>query len=90
MQGEGFKWFLNVAAFAGMIALSVILFDVGGAGGLIGGGIGIVLRVWGRGLDFSERLGNAYSGALMGMPLGLLVGGLYHYVWPQIAVAIAS
>lgn len=88
MKGEGFKWFLNLAAFAGMVALCVILFDVGGAGGLIGGAAGLLLRLGGRGLDFSERLGNAYTGVLMGMPLGLMAGGLYHYVWPEIAAAI--
>jgi hypothetical protein len=88
--GEGLKWMLNFAAFAGMVALCVVLFDVGGAGGLIGGAIGFVLRLGGRGLDLGERLGNAYAGALMGLPLGLLGGALYHYVWPQIASAIAS
>ncbi|GAM96509.1 hypothetical protein U91I_00128 [alpha proteobacterium U9-1i] len=90
MGGEGLKWGLNFAAFAGMVALSVILFNVGGAGGLIGGAIGFVLRLGGRGLDMSERLGNAYAGALMGLPIGLLGGALYHYIWPQIDAAIQS
>ena len=30
--GEGLKWTLNLAAFAGMVALCVILFNAGGAG----------------------------------------------------------
>lgn len=88
--GEGLKWLLNFAAFAGMVALCILLFGVGGAGGLIGGALGFLLRLGGRGLDLGERLGNAYAGALMGLPLGLLGGALYHYVWPQIAAAIRS
>jgi hypothetical protein len=68
---------LTIAAFAGMIALCVIGWNYGGAGGLIGGALGFLLRIGGRGLDWGERLGNAYVGALMGMPVGLLVGGAY-------------
>jgi hypothetical protein len=88
--GEGLKWILNFAAFAGMVALCILLFNVGGAGGLIVGAIGFVLRLGGRGLDMGERLGNAYAGALMGLPIGLLGGALYHYVWPQIDAAIPT
>jgi hypothetical protein len=66
---------LAVAAFAGMIALCVLGWSYGGMGGLIGGGVGFLVRLWGRGLDWGERLGNAYVGALMGMPVGLLIGG---------------
>ena len=73
----GLRLLLTVAAFAGMIALCVIALPYGGLGGLIGGALGIFLRMWGRGLDLGERLGNAYVGALMGMPVGLLVGGAY-------------
>jgi hypothetical protein len=75
---------LIVGAFAGMIVLSVIGFNYGGAGGLIGGALGFLLRVGGRGIDWSERLGNAFIGALMGMPLGLLAGGFYYFFSPQI------
>ncbi|OQW57321.1 MAG: hypothetical protein A4S17_04980 [Proteobacteria bacterium HN_bin10] len=66
---------LALAAFAGMIALCVLGWNYGGAGGLIGGALGFLVRLGGRGLDWGERLGNAYVGALMGMPVGLLIGG---------------
>ncbi|MGQ0533093.1 MAG: hypothetical protein ACT4OF_10455 [Caulobacteraceae bacterium] len=72
---NGLRLLLAVAAFAGMIALCVLGWSYGGMGGLIGGGLGFLLRLWGRGLDWGERLGNAYVGALMGMPVGLLIGG---------------
>ncbi|MGD9979458.1 MAG: hypothetical protein AB7H66_00330 [Hyphomonadaceae bacterium] len=72
---SGFRLLLAVAVFAGMIALCVLGWNYGGMGGLIGGGIGFLLRLWGRGLDWGERLGNGYVGALMGMPVGLLIGG---------------
>jgi len=68
---------LSIAAFAGMIALCVLGWNWGGAGGLIGGAVGFLLRLGGRGLDWGERLGNGYVGALMGMPVGLLLGGFY-------------
>jgi hypothetical protein len=68
---------LIIAAFAGMVALCVTGWNYGGAGGLIGGALGFVLRIGGRGLDWGERLGNAYVGALMGMPVGLMIGGAY-------------
>ena len=76
------RWLLIWAVVAGMIALSVILLPHGGAGGLIGGAVGFLLRLGGRGLDWNERLGNAFVGALMGMPLGLMLGGLYVVGWP--------
>jgi hypothetical protein len=79
---------LIVGAFAGMIALSVVGFNYGGAGGLIGGAVGFLLRLGGRGIDWSERLGNAFIGALMGMPLGLLAGGFYYFFSPQILTLI--
>jgi hypothetical protein len=66
---------LSIAAFVGMIVLCIILWDAGGAGGLVGGALGFLLRLGGRGLDWNERLGNAYVGALMGLPVGLLLGG---------------
>jgi hypothetical protein len=72
---SGLRLLLAVAAFAGMIALCVLGWNYGGMGGLIGGGLGFLLRLTGRGLDWGERLGNAYIGALMGMPVGLLIGG---------------
>ncbi len=79
---------LTVAAFAGMIALCIVGWNYGGAGGLIGAALGFVLRIWGRGLDWGERLGNAYVGALMGMPVGLLLGGFYALGVPYILAAI--
>jgi hypothetical protein len=72
---NGLRLLLALAAFAGMIALCVLGWNYGGAGGLIGGALGFLVRLGGRGLDWGERLGNAYVGALMGMPVGLLIGG---------------
>lgn len=74
---DGLRLLLSTAAFLGMIALCVLGWDYGGAGGLIGGVLGFVLRLGGRGLDWGERIGNGYVGALMGMPVGLLAGGMY-------------
>ena len=81
---------LTIAAFAGMIALCIILFGVGGIGGLIGGALGFLLRLGGRGMDWAERLGNAYVGALMGMPVGLFLGGAYALGWPALLEAIKA
>lgn len=81
---SGLRLLLIVGAFAGMVALCVVLFDVGGVGGLIGGGLGFLLRLGGRGIDWGERIGNAFIGALMGMPLGLLAGALYFFFAPQV------
>jgi hypothetical protein len=67
---------LAFAVFAGMITLCVLGWSYGGMGGLIGAGVGFLVRLGGRGLDWGERLGNGYVGALMGMPVGLLIGGL--------------
>jgi hypothetical protein len=79
-----------MAAFTGMIALCVILWNYGGAGGLIGGALGFLLRLGGRGLDWGERFGNGYVGALMGMPVGLLIGGSYAIGVPYLLQAINS
>lgn len=79
---------LTIGAFVGMIALCVILLPYGGAGGLIGGALGFVLRLWGRGLDWGERIGNAYVGALMGLPVGLLLGGFYALGVPALIQAM--
>lgn len=79
---------LTIAAFVGMIALCVIGWNYGGAGGLIGGAVGFLFRLGGRGLDWGERLGNAYVGALMGMPVGLMVGGAYALGVPYLLRAI--
>ena len=81
---------LTIAAFAGMIALCVIGWNYGGAGGLIGGGVGFLFRLVGRRLDWSERLGNAYVGALMGMPVGLLIGGFYALGVPYLLSVISQ
>jgi hypothetical protein len=80
----GLRLLLIVGAFAGMVTLSIIGFNYGGAGGLIGGALGFVFRLGGPGLDWGERLGNGFVGALMGMPLGFLGGGLYYFFSPQI------
>lgn len=72
---QGLRLLLVTAAFAGMIALCVLGWSYGGMGGLIGGALGFLLRLGGRGLDWGERIGNGYVGALMGMPVGLLIGG---------------
>jgi hypothetical protein len=87
---NGLRLLLAVAAFAGMIALCVLGWNWGGMGGLIGGGAGFLIRLWGRGLDWGERLGNAYVGALMGMPVGLLIGGFLTLGAPYLLSAITN
>ncbi len=79
---------LTTVAFLGMIALCVMLWRYGGAGGLIGAGVGFFVRLWGRGLDWGERLGNGYVGALMGLPVGLLLGGFYALGVPALIEAM--
>jgi hypothetical protein len=79
-----------MAAFAGMIALCVVGWSYGGAGGLIGCAVGVLCRLGGRGLDWGERLGNGYVGALMGMPVGLLIGGVYALGMPALLNAVNS
>ena len=79
---------LIIAAFVGMVALCILGWRYGGAGGLIGGAIGFVFSLGGRGLDLGERLGNAYVGALMGMPVGLLIGGAWAVGAPYLLQAI--
>jgi hypothetical protein len=79
---------LSVAAFAGMIVLCVMGWNYGGAGGLIGGALGFLIRLGGRGLDWGERIGNGYVGALMGMPVGLMIGGFYAIGVPYLLQAI--
>ena len=81
---------LTIGAFVGMIALCVILWRFGGAGGLIGAGLGFFVRLWGRGLDWGERIGNGYVGALMGLPVGLLLGGFYALGVPALIDAMSS
>lgn len=87
---SGLRSLLTIGAFAGMIALCVVGWSYGGVGGLIGGALGFVLRLPGRGLDWGERLGNAYVGALMGMPVGLLIGGVYAIGLPALLNAVNS
>ncbi len=84
----GLRLLLTIALFAGMVALCVIGWNYGGAGGLIGGALGFLIRLPGRGLDWGERLGNAYVGALMGMPVGLLIGGFYMLGLPALLNAV--
>ena len=81
---------LSVAAFVGMIVLCVMGWNYGGAGGLIGGALGFLIRLGGRGLDWGERIGNGYVGALMGMPVGLMIGGVYAVGMPYLLQAISS
>ena len=87
---DGMRLILSTVAFAGMVTLCVLGWDYGGVGGLIGAGIGFVLRLGGRGLDWGERLGNAYVGALMGMPVGLLLGGFFALGGPYILRAVGG
>ena len=84
----GLRLVFGIAVFAGMIVLCIVGWSYGGAGGLIGGALGIFLRMWGRGLDWGERLGNGYIGALMGLPLGFLIGGVYALGWPVLQAAM--
>ena len=85
---SGLRLLFGIAVFVGMIVLCVIGWSYGGAGGLIGGALGFLVRLGGRGLDWGERLGNAYIGALMGLPLGFLLGGVYALGWPAVQAAI--
>jgi hypothetical protein len=85
---SGLRSLLTIGAFVGMVALCVIGWDYGGVGGLIGGAVGFLIRLPGRGLDWGERLGNAYVGALMGMPVGLLLGGVYALGLPALLNAV--
>lgn len=85
---DGLRSILTIGAFIGMIALCVVGWNYGGAGGLIGGAAGFLIRLPGRGLDWGERLGNAYVGALMGMPVGLLLGGVYAIGLPALLNAV--
>ncbi|GEM_PF-3086544 len=87
---NGLRLLLALAAFAGMIVLCVLGWNYGGMGGLIGGGVGFLIRLGGRGLDWGERLGNGYVGALMGMPVGLLIGGLLTVGAPYLLAMINS
>ncbi|MEZ6024502.1 MAG: hypothetical protein R3C16_14040 [Hyphomonadaceae bacterium] len=73
----GLRLILGLAVFGGMIVLCVLGWSYGGVGGLIGGALGFFLRIWGRGLDWGERLGNGYVGALMGLPVGFFIAGAY-------------
>jgi hypothetical protein len=87
---NGLRLLLIMTAFLGMVALCVMLWNYGGAGGLIGGALGFLLRLGGRGLDWGERIGNGYVGLLMGMPVGLLIGGSYVIGVPHLLNAINS
>lgn len=84
----GLRAILTIGIFAGMIALCVVGWNYGGVGGLIGGALGFLVRLPGRGLDWGERLGNAYVGALMGMPIGFLIGGVWMVGLPALVEAV--
>ena len=45
----GLRVLLIIAAFAGMIALCIVGWTYGGMGGLIGGALGFLVRLPGRG-----------------------------------------
>lgn len=75
---------LNLGVFVGMIALCLVGWDIGGVGGVIGGALGGLWRSIASARDLNERLGNIYTGALFGMPIGLLAGGVYMVGWPLI------
>ena len=85
---SGLRLVFGIAVFAGMIVLCIVGWSYGGAGGLIGGALGFLVRLGGRGLDWGERLGNGYIGALMGLPLGFLIGGVYALGWPVVQAAL--
>ena len=87
---SGLRLLFGIAVFAGMILLCVLGWSYGGAGGLIGGAAGFLFRLGGRGLDWGERLGNGYIGALMGLPLGFLIGGAYALGWPIVQGALSA
>ena len=84
----GLRVLLIIATFAGMIALCIVGRNYGGIGGLFGGALGFLVRLPGRGLDWGERLGNGYVGALMGMPVGLLIGGFIALGGPWLLNAV--
>jgi hypothetical protein len=84
------RFLLSMIAFLGMIALCVLGWRYGGVGGLIGAALGFVMRLGGQGLDWGERLGNAYVGALMGMPIGLLLGGFFAVGGPYLLRAVSG
>ncbi len=84
----GLRVLLTIAAFVGMIALCVVGWNYGGMGGLIGGALGFLIRLPGRGLDWGERLGNGYVGALMGLPVGLMIGGFVTLGGPWLLNAV--
>src|SRR5436309_3509775 len=60
---SGLRLLFGIAVFGGMIVLCIVGWSYGGAGGLIGGALGFLVRLGGRGLDWGERLGNGYIGA---------------------------
>jgi len=78
------RFLLSLGIFGGMIALCVIGWPIGGMGGLIGGAVGGLFGLLGRGYDAGERLGNVYTGALFGLPIGFLLGGAYLVGWPYL------
>jgi hypothetical protein len=78
------RWLLSIGIFGGMIALCVVGWNIGGIGGFIGGALGALWGLIGRGYDAGERLGNVYTGALVGMPIGLMLGGAYQVGLPYL------
>lgn len=84
------RWLLSIGIFGGMIALCVAGWNIGGVGGVIGGALGAALGLIGRGYDASERLGNVYTGALVGMPIGLLLGGAWEVGLPYVMSVYAG
>lgn len=81
---DSLRWILILVVFVGMAVLCVVGWDIGGMGGAIGGAAGALWRAGGKGYDAGERLGNIFSGAITGMPFGLLLGGIYAFGWPYL------
>ena len=48
---SGLRLLFGIAVFGGMIVLCIVGWSYGGAGGLIGGALGFLFRLGGRGLD---------------------------------------
>lgn len=89
---DGLRVTLSIVVYAGMIALCVLWRDHGGLGGLIGGGIGFLIRyLEGGQWTHDERLGNGYAGSLIGLPFGFLLGAGVFYVaahWREWSAAL--
>lgn len=67
--------------YVGMIVLCIAWQNAGGLGGIIGGGVGFLLRFFEGGQrSTEERFGNGYAGSLIGLPIGFIIGAATFYV----------